>query len=100
MFINRTMTEWLNDMDDETRQTLTEAIFDIIQASDQETFYEMQQHKLRSARAIIKAMRALEPEQQAVLKQAIAKLAAISKDVLFPEKNTEKKQKQIPQKSS
>jgi hypothetical protein len=100
MFINRTMTEWLDDMDDDTRQTLTDAIFDIIQASDQETFYEMQQHKLRSARAIIKAMRALEPEQQAVLKQAIAKLAAISKEVLFPEKTTDKKQKQIPQKSS
>ena len=54
----------------------------------------MQQHKLRSARAIIKAMRALEPSQQAVLKQAIAKLAAISKEVLLPEKSADKKQKQ------
>ena len=100
MFINRTMTDWLNDMDDDARQKLTDAIFDIIQASDQETFYEIQQHKLRSARAIIKAMRALEPDQQAVLKQAIAKLAAISKEALFPEKSTEKKQKQIPAKSN
>ena len=100
MFINRTMTDWLNDMDDDARQKLTDAIFDIIQASDQETFYEIQQHKLRSARAIIKAMRALEPDQQAVLKQAIAKLAAISKEALFPEKSAEKKQKQIPAKSN
>ncbi len=98
MFINRTMTGWLADMDDESRQKLTDAIFDIIQASDQETFQEMQQHKLRSARAILKAMRALEPSQQALLKQAIAKLASISREVLFPEKSAEKKQ--IPAKSA
>jgi hypothetical protein len=58
----------------------------------------MQQHKLRSARAILKAMRALEPSQQALLKQAIAKLASISREVLFPEKSAEKKQ--IPAKSA
>ena len=99
LFINRTVTNWLTDMDDEARRKLTDAIFDIIQASDQDTFYEMQQHKLRSARAILKAMRALEPSQQAVLKQAIAKLAAISKEVLLPEKSPDKKQKQTPAES-
>ena len=98
-FINRTMNSWLKELDDETRRTLTDAIFDVIQASDQETFYEMQQHKLHSVRAILKAMRQLEPEQQAVLKQAIAKLAAQSKEALFPEKSSEKKQKQIADQS-
>jgi hypothetical protein len=29
------MTGWLADMDDESRQKLTDAIFDIMQASDQ-----------------------------------------------------------------
>ena len=99
LFINRTMTGWLNDLDDDTRHMLTEAIFDVIQASDTDTFYEMQQHKLRSVRAILKAMRQLEPEQQAVLKQAIAKLAAQSKEALFHEKNAAKEQKQIAEQS-
>ena len=99
-FINRTMNSWLKELDDETRRTLTDAIFDVIQASDQDTFHEMQQHKLRSVRAILKAMRQLEPEQQAALKQAIAKLAAQSKEALFPEKSSEKKQKQIADQSS
>ena len=93
------MTGWLNDLDDDTRHMLTEAIFDVIQASDTDTFYEMQQHKLRSVRAILKAMRQLEPEQQAVLKQAIAKLAAQSKEALFHEKNAAKEQKQIAEQS-
>lgn len=99
LFINRTMTGWLKELDDSTRHMLTDAIFDVIQASDTDTFYEMQQHKLRSVRAILKAMRQLEPEQQAVLKQAIAKLAAQSKEALFHEKIAAKEQKQIAEQS-
>lgn len=100
LFINRTMTGWLKELDDSTRHMLTEAIFDVIQASDSDTFYEMQQHKLRSIRAILKGMRHLEPEQQAVLKQAIAKLAAQSKEALFHEKNAAKEQKQTSDEST
>lgn len=88
VFINRTMTGWLNELDDAAREAVTEAVFDVIQASEKDTFFEMQQHKLRSARAILKAMRTLEPEQQAVLKEAIAKLAAQSKEALFPDKKS------------
>lgn len=86
LFINRTMTGWLRDLDDASRQALTEAVFDVIQSSESETFHEMQKHKLKSTAAILKAMRKLEPEQQQVLKQAIAQLAAQSKEALFPEK--------------
>lgn len=93
VFINRTMTGWLNDLDDTAREAVTEAVFDVIQASEKDTFFEMQQHKLRSARAILKAMRTLAPEQQAMLKDAIAKLAAQSKEALFPDKKSEKKSK-------
>lgn len=86
LFINRSVTGWLSEMDDADRAAVTEAVFDVISASDSETFYEISQHKLRSAGAILKAMRKLSPEQQAVLKQAISKLASKSKEALFPEK--------------
>ena len=86
VFINRTMTGWLDGLDDTSREQLTEAIFDVIGASQSETFYEINQHKLKAAGKIIKALRTLDPETQALIKRAIGMLARQSKDALFPEK--------------
>ncbi len=87
VFINRTLNGWLSSMDAPARRSLTEAVFDVIQAPEKDTFYEMNRHKLRSIGAIVKAMRELDPEAQAVLKNAIALLAQQSKKALFPEKH-------------
>ncbi len=86
LFINRTVNGWLDTLDDTSRETLTTAVFDVIQASEKENFYEIRAEKLKSARAILRAMRNLTPEQRELVKQAIAKLAAKSKEALFPER--------------
>ncbi len=95
VFINQTMTGWLAGLDDKSRELLTEAIFEVISASDSETFYQINQHKLKAAGKIIKAIRKLDPERQALIKHAIALLARQSKEALFPEKaeKTVRKQK-------
>lgn len=85
-FINRTLNSWLDTLDDNSRQSLTDAIFDVIQASEKESFYELKAEKLRSARAILQALRYLSPEQRELVKQAISNLAAKSKEALFPER--------------
>lgn len=86
LFINRTVNGWLNTLDDADRRSLTAAVFDVIQASEKESFYEIKAEKLKSARAILRAMRNLTPEQRELVKQAIAKLAAKSKAALFPDR--------------
>lgn len=89
-FINRTLNSWLNTMDNSSRQTLTDAIFDVISASEKESFYEIKADKLKSARTILMALRNLSPDQRELVKQAISKLAAKSKEALFPERKKNK----------
>ena len=84
-FINRTLNSWLETMDDSARQTLTDAVFDVIAASEKDNFYEIKAEKLKSARAILQALRKLSPKQRELVKQAIASLAAKSKEAVFPE---------------
>ena len=86
VFVNKTVTGWLREMDDESRQATTEAVFDLIAAPEKDTFHEMSKHKIKSVRAILKALRTLAPEEQQALKRAIALLAQQSKKALFPEK--------------
>ena len=46
VIINRTMTNWLAELDDGSREMLTNAIFEVISASESESFYEINQHKM------------------------------------------------------
>lgn len=75
VFINKTVRSWLSSIDDDSRRALTEAIFDVMAAPEAETIGEMGQNKLKSLRAILAAVKTLEPEQQALVRQAVAKLA-------------------------
>ena len=100
MFINRTVNGWLSTLDDSGRQSLTAAVFDVIQASEKENFYEIRAEKLKSARAILSALRRLSPEQRELVKQAIAKLAAQSKEALFPERKKPQRKLKTKKESS
>ena len=100
MFINRTVNGWLSTLDDSGRQSLTAAVFDVIQASEKENFYEIRAEKLKSARAILSALRRLSPEQRELVKQAIAKLAAQSKEALFPERKKPQRKPKTKKESS
>lgn len=83
VFINRTMSSWLSSMDDNDRQTFVDAVFGVLEASDSETFKGMHNNRRKSFAAIIKALKALSPEQQAAAKKALAQLASQGKKALL-----------------
>ena len=78
MFINRTVNEWLTDLCDEDRRMFTKALFDVLEASDVETFGELAKSKLKSSAALFKAYSSLKPEQQQAFKHALKELAKSS----------------------
>ncbi|MCR5122783.1 MAG: DUF2974 domain-containing protein [Ruminococcus sp.] len=82
-FVNRTVRTWLSDMDDENRRMFTKALFDVLEASDADTFSELGKSKLKTSAAFIKAMKALKPEQQAAMKHAFKELAKSGRHALI-----------------
>ena len=102
-FINRTVNGWLSEMNDEDRRMFTKALFDVIGASEADTFGELSKsgNRLKASAALIKAVSALRPEQQKAVRRALKLLARNSTQALkelaeekiqpaLPKKDTEK----------
>lgn len=95
MFVNKTVTAWLTDLGDEDRRMFTKALFDIIEASDAETFGELSKSKLKASKAALKAFSSLRPEQQAAMRHALKELARSGGHAL-KELTAEKIQPSVP----
>lgn len=83
--INKTMSSWLDSMDDESRRMLVKAIFAVLEAPEAETFSELGKSKFRAYREVLSALRHLAPEQQKVMIAAFKRLARSGRDALFSE---------------
>ena len=82
-FLNRMLDGWISELDDTTRQKLVEAIFDVLEAPETETFRDINKNKTKNYAAILRALMALTPEQRGALKQALSTLAASSRQSLL-----------------
>lgn len=83
MLINKVMNGWLADYDDEERRVFVQSVFDILGASDHDTFREINQNRRKSYPAMLKAVAALSPEQQGVLFDALKKIVRSGKDAIM-----------------
>lgn len=82
-YINRVMEGWLSELDDEMRQQVFTAVFDVLDASESETFTEMGENKGRSTTQVLKALAAMPPEKQKLTKQALMIFLENSKNALL-----------------
>ena len=90
--INQALSGWLDEMNDDERKHLVQAIFDVISASDQETFQEINKHKRTSYTGMLKAVRKLAPEQQKLVLDSIVKVAKNSKDAILADGSKSRKE--------
>lgn len=90
--INKTISGWLSEMNDEDRHLMVDAIFEVIGAPEKETFREINQSKRLSYTAMIKAVRKLSPEQQRVMLDSLKRIAASSKDAILTNEPHPKKE--------
>ncbi|MBQ8962158.1 MAG: DUF2974 domain-containing protein [Ruminococcus sp.] len=82
--IERTVTGWLEELSDSERRTFTDALFGVLEAPEKGTLKEILKGKWPAYGAMIKAARELAPEQQAVLRDAMKKLARSGKEAILP----------------
>lgn len=62
--IEKSLSDWLSQMSEKDRRSFTEIIFSLIESTGAESFNEISQQKLKSAEAILTAMRKMPKEKQ------------------------------------
>ena len=87
--INKTITGWLDDFSDEERRVFTDTLFAVLEAPEKDTLKEIVKGKWSAYSSMFKALKRLSPEQQAVLKDAMKKIAKSGKNAILPEKTPE-----------
>ena len=80
--INVTLRQWLASLDDESRRSLTEAIFDVMSAPETDTFKALRQNKIQSVQKIYAAIKSLDPDTQFMVRKVIRKLISSSGNAL------------------
>ena len=80
--INKTITGWLDDFNDEERENFVNTVFDVLETSSDG--YNMSELKgLKGYASIIKNVSKLKPEQQNILRDALKKIARSGKGAIF-----------------
>ena len=85
IFVNKVMDQWFSELDNKTRQTLFESIFDVIEASEKNTIKEIEDHKFSSYTAILMALAKLDAKRQKAVKKALSLLAETGRETLMQE---------------
>ena len=85
VFLDETLNEWVEQLDEEQRAAFVDAVFDALEASGAETFREMNDQGWESVNAVLKAARAMEPERQKNVVDVIRRLAAVGTEAIFDE---------------
>lgn len=79
--INKAISGLLDEFSDTERQIFTDSLFEVLNSTDKDTLKEI--NKLRLYPALIKAYSKLRPEQQAIMKGAIKKIAKDGTGAIF-----------------
>ena len=80
LFIDRTLDEWMDGMNDEERRVFTETLFSLFSATGLDTVQQISEKKLRSLEAIVSAVRDMPKEKQKELVRYLGELLQVSKD--------------------
>ena len=75
--IHKTMGAWLEQMDDETRQSFTDTVFFPIEATGLESFSEISDQKWKSVEAMLEAVKQIPKEKQKEVFRLLGQLGQI-----------------------
>lgn len=64
LLVERSLSDWLSQMDDAERRSLTEIVFSLFESTGAESFSEMGRQKWKSAESILSALKNMPKEKQ------------------------------------
>ena len=72
--IDQTLGDWLEQMDDDTRRSLTDTVFSLFASTGQDSFHGMSEQKWKSAEAMLGSVAGLPREKRQELLRLLGKL--------------------------
>ncbi len=83
--LNKALTGFISQLNDEERRQLIESFFGVLEASDADTFREINKSKRTSYPAMLRAVRHLTPDQLRLFRNALISMAKSGKDAVLGE---------------
>jgi hypothetical protein len=74
IYMNKTLNQWVNLFDDQKRELFVNTLFQILQATEATTFYDLTGDWQKRAVAVLGAMRGIDDETRRFLFQTIRSL--------------------------
>lgn len=74
LLLEKALGNWLENMDDETRESLTDTVFSLLEATGQDSFHAMSEQKWKSAEAVAASMVWLPREKRQELRKLAGRL--------------------------
>ncbi|MDR0552204.1 MAG: DUF2974 domain-containing protein [Spirochaetaceae bacterium] len=96
-FVNKTLTDWLESMDNEKRRKFISALFEVLMSTNANSIPDLTSDWLKSARLMITHLSQSDKETKTMLAQAFGGLFEAAKNNFF--KNIEKIHTKAPQKN-
>ena len=78
-FIDKTITEWLKEVSPEQREEFFEILYEILKATNVESFLDIGSNWFSSAKAMLKTYKNLEPESKEIMTKTLSALFQIAK---------------------
>ena len=82
-FIKASLGTWLEELDDETRQSVVSTVFSMIEETETETFKEFGDSLFKNSKSILKELVNLPKEKREELMNVMGSLAQISGKAVF-----------------
>ena len=74
VFLDQVLDGWLAQMDDESRRSMTDTVFSLLESTGEDTFRAMGSQKWKTAEAILSAVQSLPKEKQKELRHLAGRL--------------------------
>lgn len=78
-FIDKTITNWLKDLDLQTREQVIDIVFEIINSTEAKTINDLKLSVMKNAKIILSSYKHIEPENKKMIIATIAELVEIIK---------------------
>jgi len=85
LLLDRTLDEWVDNLNSEERAGFVSAIFDALDASGVKCLEDLSHDRWKTYNAILKAMGDLAPERKDIVKGVVLRLAAAGRDAIWDE---------------
>ncbi len=84
---NHTLNEWLSTLTNEKRKAIIDALFEVLEKTQTDNFYELSEEWQKSATALLYAIKNIDPETKKFIFQTITELAKLSFKKLLKSKD-------------